>query len=163
MRLRGYDYTQAGAYYVTICTKDRQPLFGQVFGGKMQCSRAGHLVADTWIGLPAHYHIELDAFVVMPNHIHAIIVLFAAGQTVSLWEVIRGFKTFSARSINQMRDTPGVPVWHRGYYEHIIRDEVSLNHIRRYIAANPRRWSMDRENPEARELEPVQSWDVLTP
>jgi REP element-mobilizing transposase RayT len=160
-RLRGYDYTRAGAYYVTICTKNRRLLFGDVINSEMQLAQAGQVVAETWAGLPSHYHIELDAFVVMPNHIHAIILILMARSSPAhaLSEIVRGFKTFSARRINALRGTPRVPVWQRGYHDHIIRDAVSLNRIRRYIADNPRRWTMDRENPNARRFAKIEPWE----
>jgi REP element-mobilizing transposase RayT len=109
-----------------------------------------------WRGLPQHYsHVDLDSFVVMPNHIHGIVIL--TDQTVpirpnearrALPEIIRAFKSFSAREINNLRRESKTAVWQRGYYEHIIRDEESLSRIREYIEINPLRWHLDRENPE---------------
>jgi len=98
----------------------------------------------------------LDLFVIMPNHIHGIILIVGAGlkpaptdriKQYPLPEIVRGFKTFSARRINVMRVTLGVPVWQRNYYEHIIRNEDELNRIREYIKNNPLQWQFDRENP----------------
>jgi REP element-mobilizing transposase RayT len=83
----------------------------------------------------------------MPNHIHGIIVLAdISNARHGLPEIVRGFKTFSARSINERRQTCGDPLWQRGYYEHVIRNEKALNRIRSYIADNPRRWADDPEN-----------------
>lgn len=95
------------------------------------------------------------------NHIHAIIVIVMAwtSPATALSEVVRGFKTFSARRINVLRGRPGVSVWQRGYHDHIIRDAVSLNRIRRYIANNPRRWMWDRENPNARRFGKIEPWE----
>jgi putative transposase len=102
--------------------------------------------------------VELDKFVIMPNHIHGIIILQdAVGEGLKpsptpkrhgLTEIVRGFKTFSAKSINQHRNTPGIHVWQRNYHEHVIRDEADLCKIREYINNNPLQWDMDRENPE---------------
>ncbi len=108
-------------------------------------------------------NVQLDAFVVMPNHVHGIIVITnpvvagagcvgagsepAPTKSYGLPEIVLQFKTFSARRINDVRGTPGTPVWQRNYYEHIIRNERSLNRIRQYIAENPMRWAFDRENP----------------
>ena len=167
IRLRGYDYSRAGAYFVTICTHNRTPLFGDIVNGEMRLDDAGQLVQRTWEGLPRHYsHAELDAFVIMPNHIHGIIVLtptpvgegFKPAPTAmttpapaatrhSLAEIIRGFKTFSARGFNELRSTPGIPLWQRNYYEHIIRNDAALDRIRQYIMDNPARWHEDPENP----------------
>ncbi|GIV89164.1 MAG: hypothetical protein KatS3mg055_1682 [Chloroflexus sp.] len=162
IRLKGYDYFQPGAYFITICTKDRACLFGEVVNGEMRLNALGQIVQDVWHDLPNHVsNVVLDAFVVMPNHVHGITIIrddtvVGAGSEPApttptkkhhgLPEIVRQFKTFSARRINEMRGTPGVSVWQRNYYEHIIRDEQSLNRIRAYIANNPLRWALDREN-----------------
>jgi len=113
--------------------------------------------------LPHHYpHVALDAFVIMPNHIHGIIVLadptvvgagFKPAPTMvnkrhRLTEIIRAFKTFSSRRINESHGTPGRPVWQRSYYEHVIRNENDLDEVRKYIVNNPLKWDLDKENPE---------------
>ncbi|GBD27454.1 hypothetical protein HRbin30_02801 [bacterium HR30] len=180
IRLKGYDYSQDGAYFVTIVTQDRACLFGQVVDGEMRLNELGTIVWATWHDLPRHYpNVDLDAFVVMPNHVHGIIVLTpvgagfkpaptnaagfkpaptnatgfkpapTAGRVHGLTEMVRAFKTFSARRINERRGTPGVRVWQRNYYEHIIRNDESLNRIREYIANNLLQWALDRENPDA--------------
>jgi len=176
IRLKSYDYTHMGAYFVTMVTQGRVCLFGGVRDGQMQWSEYGGTVHHQWHELPKHYaHLALDAFVVMPNHVHGIIVLTGGDPAVAttavgaglnvraglkpaptvprigrhgLSEIVRAFKTFSARRINAHRNAPGVPVWQRNYYEHIIRDEESLNRIRQYITDNPLQWSNDVENPE---------------
>lgn len=124
LRLKGYDYSRSGAYFVTICVKDRVCLFGEVVDGVMRLNAYGEIVQAVWDGLPNHYgHVMLDAFVVMPNHIHAIIVLdadipvgaglkpaptaVATKKRHELPEIVRAFKTFSARQINELRDSPG--------------------------------------------------------
>ncbi len=168
IRLKGWDYSEPGAYFVAICTHNRQPLFGKVVDGEMVLNEYGEIVREAWFDLPNHYaHVELDAFVVMPNHIHAIIVLIAdpvgAGFKPAptaltrhpLSEIVRALKTFSARRINERRGTPGERVWQRNYYEHIIRTERALNAIRRYIAKNPLRWHLDRYNPNAAAPDPL--------
>jgi putative transposase len=180
IRLKGYDYSQAGAYFVTICTQERDCLFGNVEDGEIWLNEHGQIVQAIWDDLPHHYAgVVLDAFVVMPNHVHAIVVIThnvdvgaglkpaptksglakpaptipAPAETKpkhhGLPEIIRGFKTFSARRINEYRNTPGSPIWQRSYFEHIIRNEESLNRIREYITNNPLRWDLDRENPAA--------------
>ena len=159
LRLKGYDYSRDGAYFVTICTKNRECLFGEIVNGSMLLTPFGEIVGACWDDLPCHYqHMELDAFVVMPNHIHGVIVLadtvVGAGfkpaptrKRHGLPEIIRAFKTFSSRRINGLRNAPGTSLWQRGYYEHIIRNENSLNDIRNYIQFNPAMWQWDRENP----------------
>jgi putative transposase len=108
----------------------------------MELNDYGEMVQFSWNDLVNHITgIELGSFVVMPNHVHGIIVIVE--QTKRLPEIIRQFKTFSARRINEKRGTPGEPVWQRNYYEHIIRDEISYNQIALYIANNPTRWQQD--------------------
>ena len=163
IRLKDYDYSQAGAYFVTICTRDREGLFGEIAEGLMRLSPFGEIVGACWHDLPHHYpHVALDAFVIMPNHIHGIIVLadptvvgagFKPAPTMvnkrhRLTEIIRAFKTFSSRRINESHGTPGTPVWQRNYYEHVIRNENDLDEVRKYIMNNPLKWDLDKENPE---------------
>ncbi len=166
IRLKGYDYTQPGAYFVTMVTHHRRPLFGEVVDGEMRLNMFGEIVEWTWRDLPNHVaNIVLDAFVVMPNHVHGIVIIVddkhivGAGSEPAptnrkrhgLPEIVRQFKTFSARRINEHRGVRGVPVWQRNYYEHIIRNERALHRIRAYIRNNPRRWAMDRNHPSARQ------------
>lgn len=165
MRLKGYDYSQPGAYFVTICTHGRECVLGDVVDGKMQLNEAGDIVLDCWNDLANHYEsIELDEFVVMPNHVHGIIVIVDTGKVqgfspqragykpaptimITLPEVVRGFKTFSARRINQTSNRTGQKVWQRNYYERVIRDEKTLGAVREYIVNNPAKWEEDRDNP----------------
>lgn len=166
-RLRDYDYSQAGAYFVTICTHLRKHLFGKVHEDEVHLSDFGQVALNRWQDLPNHYaNIHLDDFVIMPNYIHGIIFLLdfqlaesrrqAVGdglQTTlyetpllkrhALPEIIREFKTYSARRINDLRESTGIPVWQRSFHDHIIRNEEDLNRIRGYIQTNPSRWTAD--------------------
>lgn len=169
IRLPGYDYAQAGAYFVTIYVQNRECLFGEVIDGAMQLNDAGRVVAEEWVKTAEiRTEIELDEFVVMPNHFHAIVWIVgdpvmgdhAGDRPVaptgivggnghkprSVAAVMAGFKSAVTKRINASRGTAGASVWQRNYYEHIIRDEKSLNRIREYIANNPRQWTLDREN-----------------
>jgi len=163
IRLKGYDYSQAGAYYVTICTQNRACLFGDIVGGEMRLNDTGKIVADSWLWLASQYdYVELDEWVVMPNHIHGIIIvndcrgdshcrgdsrIAPTEKRKPIGRLIGAFKTVSTKHINIMRGTPGIPVWQRNYYEHIIRNDTSLNRIRAYIVNNPIQWELDMENP----------------
>jgi putative transposase len=169
IRLPGYDYSQSGAYFITICTHDGEPLFGEVVDGIMRLNRFGHVVQACWSNLPRHYpHVMLDEFMVMPTHTHKIIVLTGDPASTSpaaehiptgeqpiaptrhgLPEVVRAFKAFSARRINALRRSTGTPVWQRNYYERIIRDDHAIQTIRKYIRDNPLRWHLDRYNSAA--------------
>ncbi len=166
MRLPDYDYSQPGAYFVTLLTYQRQYLLCDIVHGKICYTKFGVVVKDSWLDLPSHHaQLALDEFCVMPDHIHAIIHLVELrkgwstdiNQRVmdspetrpddpkSLVEIIRGYKSFTARKINAMRGTTGTPVWHRSYYEHVIRDEAELNQIRQYIIENPLKWELDKK------------------
>jgi len=167
IRLKGYDYTQAGAYFVTVCVQNHECLFGQILDNNMRLNHAGVIVQTVWNELPVHYtHVQLDQFVAMPNHVHGIVILTDVGagfkpvptRRHGLQEIIRAFKTFSSRRINQLRGIPGIPVWQRNYYEHIIRHEPELNRIREYIQTNPLRWELDRENPQRTGADEFESW-----
>jgi putative transposase len=159
IRLEGFDYSRPDAYFVTICAHRRMCRFGEIEECEMRLSEAGAIARESWENLPAHYpHVILDAFVVMPNHIHGIIVLTddvagaglkpaPAATRHGLPEVVRAFKTFSARRINENRGVRAAPVWQRNYYEHIVRDEAALDRIRGYIAGNPANWAQDPDNP----------------
>jgi REP element-mobilizing transposase RayT len=161
IRLQHYDYAGAGAYFITICTHNRKCMFGQVGAGSkpaqfhdtqftnpMFLNKYGEIVIDTWEDLVNHITgIELDAFVIMPNHVHGIVVIGEAAPC-SLSEIVRQLKTFSARRINKMRGTQGILVWQRNYYEHIIRGEDDLNSLREYIDNNPVNWQLDENYPE---------------
>ena len=154
IRLKGYDYAQAGAYYVTVCVQDRKCPFGNVNDGKMMSNDAGKIVNDSWRWLGDQYeYVELDEFIVMPNHIHGIICVNDAGRGGSrtaptikrkpLGRLIGAFKTVSTKQINITRQTSGNQLWQRNYYEHIIRGEDDLIRIREYIINNPARWEQD--------------------
>ena len=173
-RLRLFDYAAPGAYFITVCSWNRQVILGDVMGGRVILSDAGRIVEEAWLALPRHYpSLALDAFVVMPNHVHGILILgdvgagFKPAPTVvagrpprrhAIPEIVRAFKTFSARQINVQAQSVGRHVWQRGYYDHVVRDDRDLGRIRDYIFTNPLRWSMDRENPLRTEADPFDSW-----
>jgi len=170
IRLAGYDYSQAGAYFVTVCAHDRICLFGDIMNGDMRLNDAGKIVHDEWLRTAGiRSNVELDVFVVMPNHFHGIILLHPDGRgtlqrapTVEQFgkptsntipTIVRLFKSASTKRINEIRHTPGAAIWQRNYYEHIIRNDESLNRIREYIMTNPIRWEADEENPNAKRQE----------
>lgn len=174
IRLQGYDYTRAGGYFVTIVAYHRVHLFGEIVKGKMIVNKFGRVVMQQWNKLPYRFHnIELGAFVVMPNHVHGIIVINDAGRGTaedfndpneetprraptehfgkpipgSIPTIVRSFKSAVSYRINLMRGTREIPVWQRNYHERILRDHHEWDRIHRYIESNPSRWSEDDENP----------------
>ena len=213
IRLKGYDYSQSGAYFVTISAYKNQCRFGKIVDDEMQINKAGRIVQKCWNALPSRFEgIALDEFVIMPNHIHGIIFLVGAGiglpvdsavgvglalpssqsaiaggaaysaevasatkagspaptnqmpggtstnPTPTLGNIIGAFKSVSTLNVNRMFALNRKPLWHRNYYEHIIRDEESLNRIREYIIHNPLNWSIDRENPDRKAEDPFDKW-----
>jgi putative transposase len=210
IRLKGHDYSDSGTYFITICAYQREQMFGAIVDGIMQLNELGGVVRSHWLNLPKyHPHLRLDEFVVMPNHMHGVLVLiddfagghhhdasvvgadfdeYALGHHASVVgagfdnhamdytdailakpaptlpgnpmtkqkhskrhgipEIVRGFKAFSARRINRIREGAGTPVWQRNYYEHIVRDRTSLRYIRDYIRNNPRSWEEDQLHPD---------------
>ncbi len=172
IRLKEYDYTQPGAYYITLCTKARQCLFGDVVKGEMHLNSLGNIAFTCWQTIPDHLpHVELDVFVIMPNHLHGILVISdtLVGAThasplhrtnalpkrhpcgpppKSVGAIVGSYKSAVSKLINTICNTKGNSIWQRNYYEHISRDEASVHNIRRYIVENPWRWADDPENPQ---------------
>jgi putative transposase len=193
MRIVGRDYAQAGAYFVTTCTHQRQRLFGRVKDGQMILSDYGRCVRNAWDALPQRFpNVDLDEFVIMPDHVHGIVTLtistplrpnvsVGAGsprpapttdpavrhppapargvgvprknlpavavpssdpdpEAATLGQVIAHFKYAATRSINAIRGCVGVPVFQRGYHEHIVRDDSEWRRIGWYIGQNPGKW-----------------------
>jgi RimJ/RimL family protein N-acetyltransferase/REP element-mobilizing transposase RayT len=145
IRLKGYNYASAGAYFVTICVSHRHRLLGEIQQGVMYPSAAGKMVQQVWDELPLHYEgVEIDTFVVMPDHIHGIIILKGYGG-LTLGDVVHRFKSFTTAKYrhgvkSHYWEAFEQRLWHRNYYEHIIRNERALQNIRRYIANNPIAW-----------------------
>ena len=162
IRYEAYDYSQSGAYFVTICTRNRECFLGHVVGATVELTKEGEIVQEDWINTPAHRpYVRLDQFVVMPNHFHGILFLegkegtarraptrFGKALPRSFAAIIGAFKSAVARRINQLHGTRDGPVWQCNYFEHIIRGDESLSQIRRYIANNPLNWASDPENPD---------------
>lgn len=161
VRLKDYDYSQAGAYFITVCAHDRECLFGEIVDGGMRLNDWGRVVQEEWLDTAAHHQgVELDASVVMPNHFHGILVIhegiaryaptsgqFGKMTPGSLPAIIRSFKSATTKAISELRGTLAAPVWQRSFYEHVIRNETELNKAREYITNNPLKWDLDSENP----------------
>ncbi len=180
IRLSNHDYRQPGAYFITICTNNREPLFGEIIDKRMHLNAAGQMVQSVWNEIPSHFpQVILDEFVVMPDHVHGIVIIndgvearhavpgiftlchtsvnnsvftgtacraptqtaeFGKPLANSMATIIRSFKSASTKSINELRNTPSMPLWQRNYWERVIRDDDELQVIGRYIQNNPMRW-----------------------
>jgi putative transposase len=162
IRLPGYDYSSAGAYFVTICVQGvrdvrEAPLLGEIVDSEMVLNTLGCVVDECWGWLANQYpYVKLDSYVIMPNHLHGIMIITdddgrsgsrtAPTKHKPLGRLIGAFKTVSTKKINRVMQTPGATYWQRNYWEHIIRSERALNNIRTYIATNPANWHRDRYN-----------------
>ena len=152
IRLPDYDYASVGGYFVTICNHQKECLLGEVKDCRVVLNDYGNLVLDSWLWLEKQYpYVELGKFVIVPNHVHGVILITDSNQGGSrtaptvkpLGRVIGAFKTFSSRRINALRHTPSWPVWQRNYYEHVLRAEEGLYVINKYIENNPLKWQED--------------------
>jgi putative transposase len=171
IRLRGYDYRQPGAYYVTLTVQDRRPLLGRIIDGKVLLSVLGEIVHEEWLRTTnIRPEVRLDEFVIMPDHMHGIIEILEERNGVPRWgeskfaptnatpfrspsksvgAIIRGFKGASTKRINELRNTRGERFWQRNYYEHVIRGENDYSRIQRYINENPMRASLEIESRQS--------------
>jgi REP element-mobilizing transposase RayT len=163
IRLREHDYAQPGGYFVTICTHDHKCLFGEVVDSEMHLNELGEIVDAEWRRTAEiRSEVALDAFVIMPNHMHAVVFIAddpptssadALPRTLrgtghrSLSALVAGFKAATTRRANALRCRPIVPFWQRNYYERIVRNEQDLERIRRYVTDNPARWHEDGYHP----------------
>jgi len=166
IRLTGYDYSETGAYFVTICTQDRRRVFGHVLNEQVELSPAGQMVEDWWNEVPSKFPpTEPDEFIVMPDHLHAILIIpapDAAGlkevrpSSASLSTMIQWFKTMTTNHyMREVKASGWAPfrkkLWQRNYYEHVIRDNEELDQCREYIMQNPLKWTADADTTEAPE------------
>lgn len=157
-RLQGYDYSREGAYFVTICTHGRAYLFGDVVDKQMRFNDVGSIADQMWYTIPQHHpHVELDAFVVMPNHVHGIIVInrdsVGTGHAPSatnpqttkqtLGVAIGAYKSAITKAVNRMMGLRAPLMWQLRFHDHIIRNAHELDNFRVYVADNPARWEQD--------------------
>ena len=173
IRLKDYDYASAGAYFVTLCVQNRECLFGSITDVEIELCASGKMICETWKQLPENYpSVEIDDYVVMPNHFHGIIIIGTrpfgglgdgaacllrghpqgGAPTLSLPDVVHRFKSLTTARYRQGVVQYGWQpfygrLWQRNYYEHVIRNEDELDDIRKYIDENPRKWDHDENNP----------------
>ena len=166
LRIKNYNYSVPGAYFITIATYLKENLLGYISEGKIELNLLGKITATEWLKtFQIRKNIQLDEYIIMPNHFHGIIIVLtdnsrgvlqyaptnkfrSPSQTIG--SIVRGFKSAVTREIKGL-DYPFLySIWQRNYYEHIIRNENELNRIREYIQNNPVRWEYDRENGEGK-------------
>jgi REP element-mobilizing transposase RayT len=157
IRLKGYDYSQEGAYFITICTRHMICLFGQVENDRMILADAGKMINEQWIALADRFpNSRLGEYITMPNHFHAILFITGVGVPLvgtqnggaTLGQMIGAFKSITTgKYINGVNRSGWPPfdgkLWQHNYYEHVIRNEASLLKISKYIHTNPARWKDD--------------------
>ena len=151
-RLPAFDYTRPGAYFVTVCTHERRCVFGRVQDRGVLLSKGGQIVEEEWLRTAEKRpYVMLDSHVIMPNHVHGVIIIQeharpssltrSAGPTRhSLSSIVGGFKAAASRRIALLSDISRPTLWQRGYHEHVVRNDDDLRSIREYIANNPARW-----------------------
>jgi len=141
LRFPDFNYSKPGAYFLTICARRNQCLFGEIVEDRMRRNKIGGIVMSCWNEIPSHFpYVALDAFVVMPNHIHGILLFtdVVAGHARPLPVVIGSFKSAVSKRI-------GTSIWQRSYWDRIIRNEEERNLTRHYVEDNPLRWPTDKE------------------
>ena len=163
IRLKDYDYTQTGVYFVTVVAQERLCLFGEVADGAMRLNDTGRLIAEVWRWLASQYpYVDLDEYIIMPNHLHGLIGITDNGgrggsraapagvalrRIKPLGRLIGAFKTVSTKQVNRAQGAASKVLWQRNYYERVIRNERELAGAREYILNNPLHWDLDKENP----------------
>ncbi len=165
-RFPGWDYSSNGMYFVTICTKNKTHYFGNIVNGKMNLNKHGQIANQYWTDIPTHFsNVHLDAYIIMPNHIHGILIIHnvkrrdainrvsTGGITKtnnpmlnkSISRIIRWYKGRVTFEINKTGNDTHF-AWQPRFHDHIIRNEHSLHHIRKYIQNNPTKWDRDEYN-----------------
>jgi putative transposase len=156
-RLDGYDYSLAGAYFVTICVQDRACLFGRIENGEVHLSQFGKIVEAEWLRTGRmRPNVLLDQYVIMPNHLHGIVIIDypwlglrqPEDAKQRLDRIVAGFKAACVRRINEARGFRAASIWQKSFHDEIIRNERHLANVRKYIADNASMWESDLENPE---------------
>jgi len=168
LRLRKHHYARGGVYFVTLCARERECLFGEITGVEMRLSDCGKIIRDEWLHTETtRQNVLLDAYVIMPNHIHGVIILtsgIAAEKRRPTWfnadleraraavpdsvaAVLTQFKSITTQRIRALTEARTETVWQDQHTEQRIWSEQILERIREYIASNPTLWDQDENNP----------------
>ncbi|MBT4511256.1 MAG: transposase [Chloroflexi bacterium] len=166
-RLADWDYTGTGWYFVTVCTRNREESLGRIVDGELVLSRAGHIVGEEWAKTAElRLYVHMDQMIIMPNHVHGIVVIIPKNTENTTQRPVEtprrvvstmGLRPNSLGSImGQIKSVCTKRIrsegfadfaWQTRFYDHIIRDQKELQHIRQYILDNPPKWEIDRNNP----------------
>ena len=164
IRLQGFDYSQPGCYFLTICSVERKCIFGSIENGQPKESALGQIIRACWLRIPNHFPaVETDAFVIMPNHLHGILNIkkhasghdgpnreaFSSPTFASIPTIVRTFKAGVTRLARQRGQWSGGAIWQRNYFERVIRNGEEYADTCRYIAENPLQWELDEDHPAA--------------
>jgi putative transposase len=165
IRLRSFDYSHPGSYFVTILSHNARHIFGELILGQMKLSAIGKIVLDCWLDVPNHLPgIELNEYIIMPNHVHGIIRIpararhaaplqrhvktveaFGSPRVASIPTIVRSFKSAVSLLTRKVLGQPAALIWQRNYFERVLRDEREFHKVRRYIAQNPARWEFEKD------------------
>ena len=141
-RLKNYDYSKGGAYFITVTVDVEGEIFGNVVEGKIKLNKAGEIIEKVWMNLPNQFiNVKLDEFVIMPDHFHGIIIL--ENKKEGLMNQAR-----TKEKVTKLIHEDGYKdfKWHRNYYDHIVRNEKELLITRKYIKNNPLNWKIEKHN-----------------
>lgn len=157
-RLSNFNYSKSGYYFVTVCTKNKIDFFGKIKNNKIVLSKIGEMANHYWQKIPEHFSdVKLDEYIMMPNHVHGIIIIESVGnrhacslqrrQSQKIPTIIGSFKSAVSKCVNENFNYNNFN-WQKSYYDHIIRNNESLNKIRKYIIYNPIKWLEDKNDVE---------------
>lgn len=159
-RLKEFDYSQSSYYFVTICMKNRNEFFSHIVNSELILTKFGKILDDVWNNLPKYYNVELDYYIVMPDHFHGIVIIDntlnvkddKGKDPLTLSDIIGKFKSYSSRKIRNLLVNKDEFEWQKSFYDRIIRNDKELYNIRKYIQENPLRWDIEKNNPENLEM-----------
>ncbi len=170
IRLRGADYSDSGAYFITMCAAKQKSIFGKIENGRTVLNPLSEIIRACWIGIPQHFaHASIKEFIVMPNHLQGIVTLSVGARYIvpfdreartperfqkpvkgSIPTIVRTFKAAVARQARKELGIDGRSIWQRNYFERVLREGQDYADVSRYIVENPMRWEWDEENPRRR-------------
>lgn len=146
MRLREFDYSLPGAYFLTVCAKNRQQILSTIYKERIILSSIGQICEKQLLLLKERYPIRLERHVIMPNHVHVLLSIYKAEQSPAptISDIVCTWKSVTTKLVNAEMHTPGNVLWQRSFYDHVVRNEDDFRNIWQYIDDNPKKWELDR-------------------